>query len=65
MHGNLFHRAGTSGADLTFATHLAASLRANVKSKSSTSTYIASGLFDSNIRAIASRNGMRMLESDH
>src|SRR4029077_11167420 len=55
----------TSGVDLTFAPHLVASSSANVNSLTPLETYICWWSFDSNIRKIAGREGMRMLESDH
>jgi hypothetical protein len=60
-HSNL----PASGVDLTFAAALAAGSNANVKSKTPLEIHICWWSFDSSIRKDASRNGMRMLESDH
>jgi hypothetical protein len=55
----------SGGVDLTFATHLAASPQANVKSKTPPAPYICQWSFDSNIRKMSPPKRMRMLESDH
>ena len=54
-----------SGVDLTFATHFAASLESESKSKTPPAIYSCQWSFDSDIRKRVRRNGMRMLESDH
>src|SRR5262249_35019217 len=59
------HSRHTSGADLTFATHVPRVREANVESKAPLALMICWWSFDSNIRKRACRNGMRMLESGH
>src|SRR5580692_2340262 len=54
----------SSGADLTLATHRAGNSRSECQIQSSASTYICQWSLDSDIRVIACRTGMRMLESD-
>lgn len=50
---------------LTFATDVAAGSQGSVKIQNPLETYICSWFFDSNIRKSDSRDGMRMLETDH